>query len=97
MGLSGLGDLILTCTSEQSRNMSLGVALGRGKTMEEVMATRRSVAEGVHSSVIGHQIAKENNIDMPILSAVYAVLHKGLGVDDAIEGLLHRPFTRERH
>lgn len=97
MGLSGLGDLILTCSSEQSRNMSLGVALGRGKTMEEVMSTRRSVAEGVHSSVIGYEIAKKNNINMPILSAVHAVLHQGLGVDDAIEGLLNRPFTREMH
>ncbi len=97
MGLSGLGDLILTCSSEQSRNMSLGVALGRGQTMEEVMAGRRSVAEGVHSSVIGHQIARENDIDMPILSAVYAVLHQGLSVDAAIDELLHRPFTREKH
>jgi glycerol-3-phosphate dehydrogenase (NAD(P)+) len=97
MGLSGLGDLILTCSSEQSRNMSLGVALGQGKTMEEVMAGRRSVAEGVHSSVIGHQIAKDNDINMPILSAVYAVLHKGLAVDAAIEGLMDRPFTREMH
>lgn len=97
MGLSGLGDLILTCSSEQSRNMSLGVELGRGKTMEEVMATRRSVAEGVHSSVIGHQIAKDNDIEMPILSAVYAVLHKGMAVDAVITGLMDRPFTRERH
>lgn len=97
MGLSGLGDLILTCSSEQSRNMSLGVALGQGKTMEEVMATRRSVAEGVHSSVIGYEIARENDIDMPILSAVYAVLHKGLAVDAAIDELLNRPFNRETY
>ena len=95
MGLSGLGDLLLTCGSTQSRNMSLGKALGEGKTLEEVMATRRSVAEGVHTAKAVARLCQENDIDMPICLAMDRVLHHGAAVEEEIEALLHRPFVVE--
>ena len=95
MGLSGLGDLVLTCTSEQSRNYSLGAALGRGQTLESVQKKRRSVAEGVHSAAAVAALARRHGVDMPIVAAVDAVLNKGMAIDRAIESLLARPFRAE--
>lgn len=95
MGLSGLGDLILTCSSTQSRNMSLGKAIGEGKSFEEIMAERTSVAEGAHTVDIVHKIAKDKGLDMPITSAVYRILKKGEDVHDVMDDLLNRPFTDE--
>jgi len=95
MGLSGLGDLILTCSSTQSRNMSLGKALGEGKTFEEIMAGRRSVAEGSHTVEIVHKIAEAEGINMPITHAVYQVLKEGASVDSVMDTLMIRPFTME--
>jgi glycerol-3-phosphate dehydrogenase (NAD(P)+) len=95
MGLSGLGDLTLTCTSLQSRNHSLGVALGEGKQLAEVLGARRSVAEGVTSSAAAAQLAKRLGIEMPIVAAVHGILHQGEGIDAVIQGLLARPFKSE--
>ena len=95
MGLSGLGDLLLTCGSTQSRNMSLGKALGEGKTLEEVMSTRKSVAEGVHTAKAVARLAEENDIDMPICLAMNRVLHHDASVAEEIEALLARPFVIE--
>lgn len=95
MGLSGLGDLILTCSSTQSRNMSLGKAIGEGQTFQEIMAGRNSVAEGAHTVEIVHKIAKEKGLDMPITSAVYQILKQGQDVRRVTEELLARPFTEE--
>tara|TARA_B100001540_G_scaffold286349_1_gene280040 strand:- start:499 stop:1509 length:1011 start_codon:yes stop_codon:yes gene_type:complete len=95
MGLCGLGDLILTCSSPQSRNMSLGMALAHGETLDDIMSTRRTVAEGVHTARILHEIAIEKNIDMPICAAVNAVLHEGKALDRVIDDLLHRPVGME--
>lgn len=95
MGLSGLGDLILTCSSTQSRNMSLGKAIGEGQTFEEIMAERNSVAEGAHTVEIVHKIAEEKGLDMPITSAVYQILKQGQDVRRVTEELLSRPFTDE--
>ena len=95
MGLSGLGDLVLTCTSPTSRNYSLGVALGQGRTLDDVLAERRSVAEGVWTAAAIHRLAEDLGIEMPISAAVNAVLHMGADLDDAISGLLARPFTAE--
>ena len=94
-GLSGLGDLILTCNSPQSRNMSLGMALGSGKTLAEVMAERKSVAEGVHTAAAVRVLAKEHGIDMPISEAVAAIVGGEVDVDTAIVELLSRPFRAE--
>jgi glycerol-3-phosphate dehydrogenase (NAD(P)+) len=95
VGLSGLGDLLLTCGSTQSRNMSLGKALGEGKTLEEVMSTRKSVAEGVHTAKAVARLAETQAIDMPICQAMDRVLHHGASVEEEIESLLSRPFVVE--
>jgi glycerol-3-phosphate dehydrogenase (NAD(P)+) len=95
MGLSGLGDLVLTCGSVQSRNMSLGRALGQGERLHVVLGARLSVTEGVFTAAAVARIAAERYIDMPITEAVHAVLEGRLSVDDAIAGLLRRPFKAE--
>jgi glycerol-3-phosphate dehydrogenase (NAD(P)+) len=95
MGLSGLGDLLLTCGSPQSRNMSLGRALGQGQTLQSVLGSRRSVAEGVHTAAAVAKVAADQGIDMPISQAVHAIVAGKLTVDAAIEALLSRPFRAE--
>jgi glycerol-3-phosphate dehydrogenase (NAD(P)+) len=95
MGLSGLGDLVLTCTGAQSRNYSLGVALGQGRTLAAILAERRSVAEGVTSAAATVALARPLKVDMPIAAAVDAILHRGAAIDAAIAGLLARPFKSE--
>lgn len=94
-GLSGLGDLILTCGSRQSRNMSLGFALGEGKTLEDILGARSSVSEGVYTAEAVMRLAAAKGIDMPICEAVHNILSGKSGVDDAIAALLARPFTNE--
>jgi glycerol-3-phosphate dehydrogenase (NAD(P)+) len=95
MGLSGLGDLTLTCTSLQSRNYTLGVALGEGQALAAILAGRRSVAEGVTSAPATLALAQRLGIDMPIAAAVDAILHRGAAIDAVIEALLARPFRSE--
>lgn len=95
MGLCGLGDLILTCSSRQSRNMSLGVALGEGETIEDILAKRNTVAEGASSASVVAGWARTNGVAMPIVNAVDRVVNDGLSVSEAIEALLNRPFTVE--
>jgi len=94
-GLSGLGDLALTCTGRQSRNMSLGMALGAGETLEAVLAKRNTVAEGVYTAASVTALAKRLKVEMPIASAVNAILHEGAAIDEAVAGLLARPFKAE--
>lgn len=95
MGLCGLGDLILTCSSPQSRNMSLGIAIGEGKTVDEVMSARRTVAEGYHTSSVLANICKREELDLPIVMAVNEILHEGKDIESAILDLLNRPFVDE--
>lgn len=95
MGLSGLGDLVLTCGSVQSRNMSLGRALGQGETLASVLSARVAVTEGVYTAAAVVRLAEEKRIEMPITEAVHAVLEGRVSVDDAISGLLRRPFKAE--
>jgi glycerol-3-phosphate dehydrogenase (NAD(P)+) len=95
MGLSGLGDLVLTCSSTQSRNMSLGKAIGEGRTLQDIMQERNSVAEGAHTVEIVHKIASEKSIDMPITAAVHAILKEGKDVKSVMNELLARPITLE--
>jgi len=94
-GLSGLGDLILTCGSTQSRNMSLGVALGQGQTLDDILGSRVSVAEGVATAPAVVGVARAHGVEMPICEAVAAVVSGEMAVDDAIAALLSRPFRRE--
>ncbi len=95
MGLSGLGDLILTCSSTQSRNMSLGKAIGEGRTLKEIMAERNSVAEGAHTVEIVYKIASDKGLEMPITDAVHRILKEGQNVRDVMDTLMARPFTSE--
>jgi glycerol-3-phosphate dehydrogenase (NAD(P)+) len=94
-GLSGLGDLVLTCSGAQSRNHSLGQALGRGKSLAAVLAGRRSVVEGVASSASISALATGLRVEMPIVAAVDAVLHRGMAIGRMIEELLARPHRAE--
>lgn len=95
-GLCGLGDLVLTCSSPQSRNMSVGLALGGGQTLEEALAGKLSVAEGVASAPAVVALARRHSVEMPICEAVAAILAGETGVDEAILGLLSRPLKTER-
>jgi glycerol-3-phosphate dehydrogenase (NAD(P)+) len=95
MGLSGLGDLLLTCGSPQSRNMSLGRALGQGQTLAAVLGGRRSVAEGVYTAGAVVRAATERGIELPICESVHGIVQGKLTVDQAIEALLSRPFKAE--
>ena len=95
MGLSGLGDLVLTCTHEQSRNFSLGMAIGQGSSLDDYLAGRPTVAEGVASAQATVLLAARHDVDMPIAAAVDAVLNRGADIDAEIAGLLARPFTPE--
>jgi len=95
-GLCGLGDLVLTCSSPQSRNMSLGLALGQGQTVEQALAGKRSVAEGYESAPAVRELAARLGVEIPICEAVAAVLSGETTVDIVIEGLLSRPLKAER-
>ncbi len=95
MGLSGLGDLVLTCGSPQSRNMSLGRALGQGESLASVLGQRVSVTEGVFTAAAVARLAAERRVEMPITAAVHAILEGDVSVDDAIAGLMSRPFKAE--
>lgn len=94
-GLSGLGDLILTCSSSLSRNMSLGLALGEGQTLDQILNARQSVTEGVHTAGVVIEIANTHNIDMPICESVHMITSQGADIDQTISDLLNRPLRTE--
>ena len=94
MGLSGLGDLILTCSSPQSRNFSFGVNLGKGLATKDIHG-KTGLAEGAFTAPVLLEMAREQEVDMPISSAVAAMLAGKLSVDEAIESLLARPLRSE--
>lgn len=95
MGMCGVGDLVLTSSSMQSRNFSLGFALGEGKSLEEILGDRISVTEGVHTAKALRLMAQNNAVDMPISKAVNDFLNEGADVGDIIERVLDRPLRRE--
>jgi glycerol-3-phosphate dehydrogenase (NAD(P)+) len=93
-GLSGLGDLVLSCSSAQSRNFSFGVALGRGER-PPLAEEGPKLAEGAFTAAVLLEMAKAQNVEMPIATAVVAILDRRASVDEAIEALLTRPFRAE--
>jgi glycerol-3-phosphate dehydrogenase (NAD(P)+) len=95
-GLCGLGDLVLTCSSPQSRNMSLGMALGRGASLADALAGKLSIAEGVASAPAVVGLARKLGVEAPICEAVAAVLAGTRELDEAINGLLARPLRSEQ-
>ncbi len=95
MGLSGLGDLLLTCGSPQSRNMSLGRALGQGQHLHDVLGSRVAVTEGVYTAAAVAGLARKHRLDMPISQAVHAILEGRISIDEAIVTLMQRPLKAE--
>ena len=94
-GLSGLGDLVLTCSSTSSRNYSLGKGLGEGKSPAELLADRRTVAEGAFTAPVLARLARDKGVDMPIVDAVAALIAGRSSVDEVLSGLLSRPPRAE--
>jgi glycerol-3-phosphate dehydrogenase (NAD(P)+) len=94
-GLAGLGDLVLTCTGELSRNRTVGVELGRGARLEAVLSGLGHVAEGVPTAEATHRLAEALGVELPISSEVYRVLFEGKPVLDAVHDVLHRPLKPE--
>jgi glycerol-3-phosphate dehydrogenase (NAD(P)+) len=95
MGLAGLGDLVLTCTDDQSRNRRFGRALAAGKPMDAAIAEIGQVVEGFHAAKAVHAVAKQHGVDMPICEHVYRVLHERAPIREVIESLLQRGVTPE--
>jgi glycerol-3-phosphate dehydrogenase (NAD(P)+) len=96
-GLAGLGDLLATCMSRQSRNRHVGEQLGRGRTLDEIVTEMHMVAEGVKSTPVVKAMAAEHGIEMPIVDEVHAVLYEGRSAKDAYQGLLNRAHVAEMH
>jgi glycerol-3-phosphate dehydrogenase (NAD(P)+) len=94
-GLAGLGDLVLTCTGSLSRNRFVGIELGTGRTLSEILANMRMVAEGVNTAGPLLALAREHRIEMPITEQVDAILHVGKAPKDAIRDIMERPLKRE--
>jgi glycerol-3-phosphate dehydrogenase (NAD(P)+) len=95
-GLSGMGDLVLTCTGDLSRNRTLGMELGRGRSLHEVLGQMTMVAEGVRTARSAYELARRENVDMPITAEVYKALYEGKSPISAVESLLGRALRAER-
>jgi glycerol-3-phosphate dehydrogenase (NAD(P)+) len=95
MGLAGLGDLVLTCTDDQSRNRRFGRALAAGKPVEQAIEEIGQVVEGYHAAKAVHAVALKHGVDMPICRHVYEVLHQGVPLKQVVETMLQREVTPE--
>src|SRR5262245_7819630 len=95
MGLAGLGDLVLTCTDDQSRNRRFGRALAAGKPVEQAISEIGKVVEGYHAAKAVHEVALQHGVDMPICRNVYEVLHEGVPIEQVVKGMLARAVTPE--
>jgi glycerol-3-phosphate dehydrogenase (NAD(P)+) len=94
-GLAGMGDLIATCSSRQSRNRSVGEQLGLGRSIDEVIADMNQVAEGIKACLVTQELARAHGVFMPITDEVVAVCHEGRSAEEAYRGLLAREIRRE--
>ncbi len=94
-GLSGVGDLLLTCTGDLSRNRMVGLELAKGKSLQQIIQSMHMVAEGVRTTKVTHALAKENNVDMPITAAMYLLLYEGHSCYSVCEQLFHRAVGLE--
>ena len=95
-GLAGLGDLVLTCTGSLSRNRAVGVAVGEGATLEEALAGKETVAEGVMTTQSAHELAARQGVEMPIVNAVFRILFESSTARDAISELMNRELRPEQ-
>lgn len=96
-GLAGMGDLVATCISTQSRNRYVGEQLGRGRSIDEIVAEMNMVAEGIKTSKVVVEVAEQYGVDMPIAQEIHAVVHQGRSAADAYRGLLRRDSRSETH
>lgn len=94
-GLSGVGDLILTCTSNLSRNYTLGARLGRGEKLQDILSGMREVVEGVPTAESAYKLAERYSVEMPITEKVYEILYKGKSPQNALKELMTRPLREE--
>jgi glycerol-3-phosphate dehydrogenase (NAD(P)+) len=94
-GLAGLGDLVLTCTGALSRNRQVGIELGKGRALAEILAGMRMVAEGVGTTAALLALAREAKVELPITEQVAAILHHGKAPSEAIRDIMERPQRRE--
>ena len=95
MGLAGMGDLVLTCTDDQSRNRRMGLALAAGKTVDEAQEEIQQVVEGVKAAKAVHEVAEKLGIEMPIVNQVYRILYEGMTPREAVEALMNRELKPE--
>ena len=95
LGMSGVGDIILTCVSKSSRNYNFGVMLGKGKKIKDIINKEKQITEGVENIKVVYFLKKKHNIQMPILEAVYKILVKGYHFNKVINSLLSRPLTND--
>lgn len=95
MGLSGMGDLVLTCTDDQSRNRRMGLALASGRSAEEVSEEIGQVVEGVYAAKAVHTVARRENVDMPICEQVYQILYENASRADVVDRLMNRALKPE--
>ena len=95
MGLAGLGDLVLTCTDNQSRNRRFGLAIASGQSVQQAQRTIQQVVEGLHAARAVHQLAEEHRIDMPICEVIYRVLYEHLPIKEAVQALMARELRPE--
>ncbi|MFW6200532.1 MAG: NAD(P)H-dependent glycerol-3-phosphate dehydrogenase, partial [Gemmatimonadota bacterium] len=89
-GLAGMGDLVLTCTGDLSRNRTVGYKLGQGRELDDILDEMSSVAEGVETSRAAYRLAAEHGVEMPITEEVYAILHEGRSPEEAVRSLMLR-------
>jgi glycerol-3-phosphate dehydrogenase (NAD(P)+) len=95
MGLSGLGDLVLTCTGDQSRNRTVGLRLGRGEQLEDIVASMKEVAEGVHNTRSVRELAASVSIEMPITEQMYQLIYEKKSPRQVVTELMTRSLRRE--
>ena len=95
-GLSGMGDLVLTCSGDASRNRKVGLALGQGRSMAEILGEMRMVAEGVKTTKVAHELAAKLGVPAPITDVMYAVIHEGAPARQAMGQLMTRALRAER-
>jgi glycerol-3-phosphate dehydrogenase (NAD(P)+) len=94
-GLAGMGDLVLTCLGNLSRNRQVGVALGQGRTLEQIISETRQVAEGVKTAKATHELSQRIGVEMPITEGVYHMLYEGKTPQQLLQELMDRPLKGE--
>ena len=95
MGLSGIGDLFLTCSSNKSRNFSLGLNLARGKSLKTILKSKKTISEGVYTSKAIKKLSTKLKISLPLNDAIYKILYQNKNIDKIISELLNRPIKKE--